>query len=36
MGTFLASNFKIADGKINVYGASSNVRPLYFEWGVYI
>lgn len=35
MGTFLASNFKIADGTINVYGASSNVRPLYFCWATY-
>ena len=35
MGTFLASNFKIVDGTINVYGASSNLRPLYFCWATY-
>jgi hypothetical protein len=32
MGTFLASNFKIVDGTINVYGASRNVLPLEYYW----
>jgi hypothetical protein len=32
VGTFLASNFKIVDGKANVYGASRNVRPLDYHW----
>ncbi len=35
MGTFLASNLKIKDGVIHICGASSNVRPLYFEWTTY-
>ena len=35
MGTFIASNFKIVEGKINVYGASSNIRPLQFSWATY-